>query len=135
MGDDDDRLSWSELQRRALLAGVPATLPRGELEERLDVDGDEDNAEEPRLQADGGVAAAPEADDPDPEVRLDAAREEIHAALADLDEDDGTIRVADGIFVSARDDRVTVEMDGTAHEFDREFATLLGMCIYVAAAR
>jgi len=133
MGDDDDRLSWSELQRRALLAGVPATLPRGELEERLDVD--EDDAEEPRLQADGGVAAAPEADDPDPEARLDAAREEIRAALADLDVDDGTIRVADGISVSAHGDRVTVEIDGSVHEFDREFATLLGMCIYVAAAR
>ena len=135
MGDDDDRLSWSELQRRALLAGVPATLPRGELEERLDVDGDEDDAEEPRLRADGGVAATSESDDSDPESRLDAAREEIRAALADLDVDDGTIRVADRIFVSAHGDRVTVEIDGSVHEFDREFAALLGMCTYVAAAR
>ena len=131
---DDDRLSWRELQRRALLAGIPATLPRNELEERLGI-ADEDDVEEPTPVPDGGTAAATADADVDPMARLDAAREEIRAALADLDAEDGTIRVADGIFVSAHEDRVTVEMDGTAHEFDREFATLLGMCVYVAAAR
>lgn len=31
----DGKLPWDELQRRALLAGIPANLPRDELEERV----------------------------------------------------------------------------------------------------
>jgi len=131
---DDDRLSWRELQRRALLAGIPATLPRDELEERLGID-DEDDVEEPTPVPDGGTAAATADADVDPMARLNAAREEIRAAFADLDDDDGTIRVRDDVFVSAHGDSVAVEIDGSPYEFDREFATLLGMCVYVAAAR
>lgn len=50
---DDGRLSWPELQRRALLEGIPATLPREEIEERLGIAGD-DAGEEKTPVADGG---------------------------------------------------------------------------------
>lgn len=47
--DDGDHIPWRELQRRALIRGIPATLPRRELEKRLGIqDTDTDDRVEVR---------------------------------------------------------------------------------------
>jgi hypothetical protein len=137
---DDDRVPWRELQRRALLQGIPATLPRDELEARLgirsneSVRSNEDDADEPKLLPDGSGATAHRPPTREATDHLADARDHIREALDELDERDGSIRVADGIRVEARGETVRLQVDGREHEFDREFATLLGMCVYVAAA-